>query len=177
MDTREPEPDDYVVITSYSIHYTKLYDDELEIPDFLKEIIKNRGIDELLPVQTLSVKAGLLKNDNLLITSATSSGKTLIGELAGIKNISEKKGKFLFLVPLVALANQKYVEFKDRYEKEGYSVSLRVGTGRLSENKGSNINSGIDSDIIIGTYEGIDYLIRSGKLKDVGTVVIDEVHS
>ncbi|MBG0768882.1 DEAD/DEAH box helicase [Methanococcus maripaludis] len=175
---KNPELTKYDVLTGNVDDNIKNYEiNELDIPDFLKEIIKNRGIDELLPVQTLSVKAGLLKNDNLLITSATSSGKTLIGELAGIKNISEKKGKFLFLVPLVALANQKYVEFKDRYEKEGYSVSLRVGTGRLSENKGGGINSSLDSDIIIGTYEGIDYLIRSGKLKDVGTVVIDEVHS
>ncbi|ABR54500.1 DEAD/DEAH box helicase domain protein [Methanococcus vannielii SB] len=175
---KNPEITKYDVLTGSTDDDIKNYSiDELDIPDILKEVIKNRNIKELLPVQTLSVKGGLLKGDNLLITSATSSGKTLIGELAGIKNLSENKGKFLFLVPLVALANQKYIEFKEKYEKYGISVSLRVGTGRLSENKGIDINSGIDSDIIIGTYEGIDYLIRAGKLKDIGTVIIDEVHS
>jgi helicase len=150
--------------------------DELNIPNELKEIIKERGIEELLPVQTLSVKGGLLENKDLLIMSATSSGKTLIGELAGIKNLLEGKGKFLFLVPLVALANQKYLEFKERYEKLGLKASLRVGMGRLSKPK-EEINTDINADIIVGTYEGIDYLIRTKKLKDVGTVVIDEVHS
>ncbi|EHP85261.1 DEAD/DEAH box helicase [Methanotorris formicicus] len=150
--------------------------DELNIPEGLKEIIKKRGIEELLPVQTLSVKGGLLENKNLLIMSATSSGKTLIGELAGIKNLLDGKGKFLFLVPLVALANQKYIEFKERYEKLGLKVSLRVGMGRLSKPK-EEINTDLNADIIVGTYEGIDYLIRTKKLKDVGTVVIDEIHS
>jgi len=149
--------------------------DDLNIPEELKEIIKSRGIKELLPVQTLSVKAGLLENRDLLVVSATSSGKTLIGELAGIKNLIEGKGKFIFLVPLVALANQKYAEFKERYEKLGFKVSLRVGLGRIG--KKPDINTSIDADIIVGTYEGIDYLIRTGKLKDVGTVVIDEIHS
>lgn len=37
----------------------------------------------------------------------------------------------------------------------------------------------LKSDLIVGTYEGIDYLLRSGKadlLGQIGTVVIDEVH-
>jgi helicase len=38
----------------------------------------------------------------------------LIGELAGIENILRKKGKMLYLVPLVALANQKYDQFTDK---------------------------------------------------------------
>jgi len=173
-----PDLTKYDVLTSSEEDKIENYKvDELPIPDELKEVIVERGIKELLPVQTLSVKGGLLKGENLIITSATSSGKTLIGELAGIKNLIEGKGRFLFLVPLVALANQKYLEFKERYEKIGLSVSLRVGTGRLSEGKYSDTNTDINSDIIVGTYEGIDFMIRSGKLRDIGTVVIDEVHS
>ncbi|KAF5424406.1 MAG: helicase [Candidatus Methanocomedens sp.] len=41
------------------------------------------------------------------------------------------------------------------------------------------MRTSIDSDIIVGTYEGIDHLLRSGgakRLDDVGTVVMDEVH-
>jgi len=151
--------------------------DELDIPEELKRILKKRGIKELLPVQTLTVKGGLLRGRDLLVTSATSSGKTLIGELAGVKNLLEGKGKFLYLVPLVALANQKYLEFRERYKEIGLSVSLRVGTGRLYEGRCEDVNTDLESDIIVGTYEGIDYLIRSGKLRGIGTVVIDEVHS
>ena len=37
-----------------------------------------------------------------------------------------------------------------------------------------------DADIIVGTYEGIDFLLRSGKsnlLNDLGLVLIDEIHT
>ncbi|MEO2116846.1 MAG: DUF5814 domain-containing protein [Methanocaldococcus sp.] len=172
----KPELTRYDIITGSEEDKIENYKiDELDIPKELKEIIKSRGIEELLPVQTLSVKAGLLKGEDLLIVSATSSGKTLIGELSGIKNLIETGKKFLFLVPLVALANQKYLEFKERYEKLGFKVSLRVGMGRIG--KKVDVNTSLDADIIVGTYEGIDYLIRTKKLKDIGTVVIDEIHS
>ena len=173
-----PELTRYDVLTGDEEDSIRNYKvDELDIPEELKKILKKRRIKELLPVQTLTVKGGLLRGRDLIVTSATSSGKTLIGELAGIKNILEGKGKFLYLVPLVALANQKYLEFRERYKEIGLSVSLRVGTGRLYEGRWEDVNTDLDSDIIVGTYEGIDYLIRSGRLRGIGTVVIDEIHS
>lgn len=36
-----------------------------------------------------------------------------------------------------------------------------------------------DADIIVGTYEGLDFLLRSGKASEIGklgTVVVDEIH-
>jgi helicase len=56
-----------------------------------------------MPVQQLAVEAGLLYGKDLLVVSATASGKTFIGEMAGLKNLLEKRGRVLFLVPLVAL--------------------------------------------------------------------------
>ncbi|MCX9010129.1 MAG: DUF5814 domain-containing protein [Candidatus Methanoperedens sp.] len=149
---------------------------DLPIHEKFKEILLSQ-LEELMPVQSLSVKAGLFEGKNQLITSATATGKTLIGELAGTQNILNKKGKMLFLVPLVALANQKYGQFTKRYSSIATS-SLRVGTSRII--KGSKgIRTSLSSDIIVGTYEGIDFVIRSGNAKalgDIGTVVIDEVH-
>ncbi|WP_456472365.1 DEAD/DEAH box helicase [Methanocaldococcus sp.] len=172
--SKVPELTRYDIIVGEEEKVENYKIDELNIPKYLKDKIKERNIEELLPVQTLAVKAGLLDNKDLLVVSATSSGKTLIGELAGIKNLIEGKGKFLFLVPLIALANQKYNEFKERYKE--FNVALRVGMGRIGKRR-EDINTSIDdADIIVGTYEGIDYLIRTNKLNDVGTVVIDEVH-
>jgi helicase len=80
----------------------------------------------------------------------------------------------LFLVPLVALANQKYNDFKDRYG-DMVDVSLRVGASRIAD-EGGRFDS--QADIIVGTYEGIDHALRTGKdLGTVSTVVIDEVHT
>lgn len=154
--------------------YLKVKD--LPLHEEFKKILESQ-LDELMPVQALSVKAGLLEGKNQLIVSATATGKTFVGELAGIQNILNKKGKMLFLVPLVALANQKYEQFTKRYSSVA-TTSLRVGTSRISS-KVKGIRTSPSSDIIVGTYEGIDFIIRLGNsemLGNIGTVVIDEVH-
>ncbi|VVB92831.1 ATP-dependent DNA helicase Hel308 [uncultured archaeon] len=149
---------------------------DLPLHEEFKKILLNQ-LDELMPVQALSVKAGLLEGKNQLIVSATATGKTFVGELAGIQNILGGKGRMLFLVPLVALANQKYEQFTKRYSTVA-TTSLRVGTSRIT-GKVKGIRTSLSSDIIVGTYEGIDFIIRSGNsemLGNIGTVVIDEVH-
>ncbi|MCX9013677.1 MAG: DUF5814 domain-containing protein [Candidatus Methanoperedens sp.] len=149
---------------------------DLAIHDKFKSILLG-GLRELMPVQALSVEAGLLDGKNQLIVSATATGKTLIGELAGINSILNERGKMLFLVPLVALANQKYEQFTKRYSPVA-STSLRVGTSRVGS-RAKGIMTSLSSDIIVGTYEGMDFILRSGKaeqLGKIGTVVIDEVH-
>ena len=150
---------------------------DLPLRDEFKKLLL-LGMKELMPVQALSVDAGLLDRKNQIIISATATGKTLIGELAGIQNILNKKGKMLFLVPLVALANQKYEQFTRRYSSIA-TTSLRVGTSRIAKNIGG-IRTTLSSDIIVGTYEGVDFVIRSGSahsLGEIGTIVIDEVHT
>ena len=153
----------------------------LKIPQEFKNVIIREKNQYLLPVQYLAIREGLLKDENLLVVSATGSGKTLVGELAGVPKALKGK-KFLFLTPLVALANQKYRDFKKRYEPLGLKVAIKVGMNRIKA-KGelklpdSNI---ANADIVVGTYEGIDFLLRSGKsslLNDLGLVLIDEIHT
>lgn len=148
---------------------------DLDIDDRLKDILP----EKLMPVQSLSIEAGLLKGKNQLVVSATATGKTLIGEIAGVQNILCGRGKMLFLVPLVALANQKYDQFTRKYGKLGISTAIRVGKKRVGRSKGNDMHTSLESDIIVGTYEGIDHLLRSGglnRLGRLGTVVMDEVH-
>jgi helicase len=134
------------------------------------------GVENLMPVQQLAVDGGLLQGRDLLVVAATASGKTFIGEMAGIKNSMEKRGRMLFLVPLVALANQKYERFRERYG-EFLSVSLHTGVSRLNlPETRSRAPRDVNAQLIVATYEGIDHLIRCGRtIKNIGTVVIDEV--
>ncbi|MEX2683697.1 MAG: DEAD/DEAH box helicase [Candidatus Sigynarchaeota archaeon] len=154
---------------------------DIKIDPGLKNALLAQGIETLLPVQVKAIKEGLLDGKNMLVASSTSSGKTLIGELAGINNIlAKKKGMFVFVVPLVALANQKYQDFKKRYGDLGLKVSLRVGKSRIDKSVEANTKSASlkDADILVGTYEGVDYLLRAGKssaLPRVSTIVIDEI--
>ncbi|QSX00880.1 DEAD/DEAH box helicase [Haloterrigena alkaliphila] len=147
--------------------------DSLNLHPGLQGLLEDR-FETLLPVQSLAVENGLFEGDDQLVVSATATGKTLVGEMAGINRVLNGKGKMLFLVPLVALANQKYEDFQDEY---GHlvDVSIRVGASRISDN-GNQFDP--NADVIVGTYEGIDHALRTGKeMGDIGTVVIDEVHT
>ena len=176
--TKHPEVTKWDELKAKHVKVEKVRVDELPIPEKFKEVLKGEKVNELLPVQSLAVKNGLLDGENLLIVSATASGKTLIGELAGVPKAMEGR-KLLFLVPLVALANQKYEDFKRRYSKLGLRVAIRVGMSRIkTKDELVVVDTGIDADIVVGTYEGIDYLLRAGrKIGNVGTIVIDEIHT
>ena len=152
----------------------------LKIPREFKEVLLDSGNTKLLPVQYLAIKEGLLKGEDLLVVSATGSGKTLVGELAGITQALKGK-KFVFLTPLVALANQKYRDFKKKYSKLGLKVAIKVGRNRVKAKGELNLpDSDVSkADIVVATYEGIDYLLRngnSGSLSNLGVVLIDEIH-
>lgn len=154
--------------------------ERLKIQKNFRDILIKNGNKNLLPVQILAIKNGLLKGQDELVVSATGSGKTLVGELAGISEALKGK-KFIFLTPLVALANQKYRDFKRKYKKLGLNVAIKVGRNRIKAKgelkiKDSDISK---ADIIVATYEGIDYLLRSGNkkaLQNLGVVLIDEIH-
>lgn len=146
---------------------------ELPLPVAFKDTC---GVTQLMPAQQLAVEAGLLYGKDLLVVAATASGKTFIGEMAGIKNYLEGRGRTLFLVPLVALANQKYERFTDRYGKIA-KTGLLTGVSRLNlpeTRKTGDRNP--QAPIVVGTYEGVDHMIRQGRtMANIGTVVIDEV--
>jgi helicase len=146
---------------------------ELDLHPGIKGLLSDR-FETLLPVQSLAVENGLLEGEDQLVVSATATGKTLVGEMAGLHRHLSGKGKMLFLVPLVALANQKHEDFEERYGHLG-DVTIRVGASRIG-NDGARFDP--DADVIVGTYEGIDHALRTGRdLGDVATVVIDEVHT
>lgn len=159
--------------------YPKITVNDLKIPKSFKRLLSKK-VKRLLPVQILALKAGLLEDKNLLVVSATASGKTLVGELAGIPKAMKHK-KLIYLTPLVALANQKYRDFKKQYEPLGMKVAIKVGSNRVKAKGELRIaNKSVKkADIIVATYEGLDFLLRSGnygQLSNMGTVVIDEIH-
>ena len=144
--------------------------DALELPDALADRVPH---DELLPVQAKSVDAGLLDGEDLLVVSATATGKTLVGELAGVERALAGGGAFVMVEPLVALARQKYDRLEERYG-DVLDVTLKVGGNRLRD-AGERFEP--DADVVVATYEAVDHALRTGRgLGDVGTVVVDEVH-
>ena len=143
---------------------------ENKIPGELYEILE-KEISELRPAQEKSIKKGLLEGKNLLVCTPTASGKTLIAELAALKSIIEKKGKAVYIVPLKALASEKYRDFRKRYEKTA-KVALSVGDTDSSDSYLA------EYDLIVTTSEKLDSLIRHHApwLSGIATVIVDEIH-
>ena len=148
-----------------------LSDIRAKIPVEVVEILQNEGIDELRPAQQKAIDAGLFENKSLLVCTPTASGKTLIAELIAAKKIVERYGKTIYIVPLKALANEKYKEFKRKYDKL-FKVALAIGDRDAADTYLSNY------DLIVCTAEKLDSLIRHHApwLKEVAVVVVDEIH-
>ena len=185
MIENEYDPVENDELTLYDVYevrqenFAQVNVDTLEIPSAFRDILKKR-INYLLPVQILALNEGLLYKENLLVVSATASGKTLIGELAGITDTLKRK-KFIYLSPIVALANQKYRDFRQQYEMLGLKVAIKVGQNRVRAADELVIEDMpvSNADIVVATYEGLDYILRSGSWKsldNLGVVVIDEIH-
>jgi len=123
-------------------------------------------------VQSDSISKGLLEGQNIMVSSPTGSGKTLVGEMAVLRAVTcDKKG--LFLVPLRALAVQIFKTMKDRYEHLGVMIGLSTGD---FQGAGEEL---AEYDIVVTTYERADSLLRrrSSWLYDLGAVVIDEIQT
>ena len=141
-----------------------------KIPNELYEILE-KEIANLRPAQEKSVKQGLLEGKNLLVCTPTASGKTLIAELAAMKSIIEGRGKAIYIVPLKALASEKYRDFKKRYGKIA-KVALSIGDVDSSEPYLA------EYDLVVATSEKFDSLIRHQTpwLAKISTVIVDEIH-
>ena len=141
---------------------------ELPLPDFLKRYYAKWN--SLTPVQEKAVQAGLLKNKSLLVCAPTASGKTLIATMAIAKLLGT--GKAIYIVPLKALANEKYKEYQELLNGTPYRVIMSTGDVDSDSPYLSNY------DLIILTSEKLDSLLRHkiSWLGEVKTVIIDEIH-
>jgi len=148
----------------------RLSDIKGKIQDRAFEIL-SKEIDVLRPAQEKSIKAGLLDGKNLLVCTPTASGKTLVAELAALSSILTGKGKALYIVPLKALAQEKYRDFSRRY-KGLISIAISIGDFDSSDTHLA------DYDLIILTSEKLDSLIRHHTpwLSRVSVLVVDEIH-
>jgi len=147
-----------------------LSDVKAKIPKDLYDVL-NEKIKQFRPSQEKSINAGLLDGQNLLVCTPTASGKTLIAELAGMKAILEGRGKAVYIVPLKALASEKFRDFKDKYGQL-CKVAMSIGDVDKADPQLSKY------DFIITTSEKLDSLMRhhSPWITSIAVIIVDEVH-
>lgn len=145
----------------------------MEDKDIVNKVLELYNFKEVNPMQSLAINAGLLDEKNFVISAPTASGKTLCVEMKILKTLSERTGKVVYIVPLVALAQEKYDSFREKYGKLGYKVAISVGDLDSSD------TWLVDYDLIVCTTEKLDSLIRheSAWIKNIGLIIVDEVHT
>lgn len=113
----------------------------------------------------------VLGGKSLLVVAPTSSGKTMIGELAAIQAVTAGK-KAAFLLPYRALVNEKFEEFSERYASAGMRVVRCSGdaTDGIAPVLGGRYDLGFF------TYETfLNLALGSPRLlNQLGLVVLDE---
>jgi helicase len=130
-------------------------------------------VEELTEVQAKAVEAGVFDGKtNLLVVAPTSSGKTLVGEMAAASSSYRTRRHGIFLVPYRALADEHYANFRARY---GDLLNVVISTSDWTE---------FDDDIRAGnfglavlTYEKLmGLLVDHPQLLDrCSVLVVDEV--
>ncbi len=135
--------------------------------------LSGAGVKTLFPPQEAALRSGLLSTeDSFVIAAPTASGKTLIAEMSALKAFFGGSGKTIYLVPLRALAREKFEDFKAKYGAIGLKTMQSTGDYDRAEPWLH------EADIIVTTNEKLDSLIRHRApwLYDTGLVVADEVH-
>jgi replicative superfamily II helicase len=113
---------------------------------------------------------GVLAGEHLVVVAPTSSGKTMIGELASLKGIMGRR-RTLFLLPLKALVADKRRHFEAVYG--AFGLRTVEATGETDDI--SPILRG-QYDIALVTYEKFSAIALTFPhvLENAGVVVIDE---
>ena len=131
------------------------------------------GISTLHPPQQEAMKP-LFDGSNILLAIPTASGKSLVAYIAILNQLLNLNpgSRAVYIVPLKALASEKFEELKELGEHLGLKIGLGIGDA-TSEAK--NID---ESDILICTSEKLDSLMRtrSELMSNVSVVVADEFH-
>jgi helicase len=128
--------------------------------------LKSWGIESLTDVQQRALTAGAACGHNLIVSAPTSSGKTLVGEIAVLCALRAGV-RAIYLVSHKALADQKYLDFVARF---GEGATEPIGSVGL--NTGDRTEGDIDAQLMVATYEKALGLFLSGQLRPNNALVV-----
>lgn len=145
-------------------------------------VLKNPAYESLYnfkyfnPVQTQVFHTLYYTDNNILIGAPTSSGKTIIAEIACMRqwNVNPTQ-KIIYIAPLKALVRERVNSWKKRFV-DTLGKKLVELTGEYTP----DIKALQEADIVITTPEKWDGISRNWQsrsyVKKVGLVIMDEIH-
>lgn len=151
--------------------------DSLEPAGFARDLVStwSAHIPALNQLQQDAINDfGLLAGDHLLVSAPTSSGKTLLGELAALQAVGRRQ-RSVFLLPTRALVNDKHDQFTTVYGPLG--VRVVRATGEIADDVAALMRG--QFDIALLTYEMFSGLVLAAPhlLRMLALVVVDEVQT
>lgn len=143
---------------------------QLPLPKKIIDILHRQNIISLYPPQEDAMEP-VLNGENLVLAIPTASGKSLVAYIAMFHQLIKRGGKALYVVPLIALAREKYEELRI-FEEAGFKIGISTGDLDDSDPRLARY------DIIICTSEKADSLLRHGVgwVYEVSSLIIDEIH-
>src|ERR687889_923894 len=123
------------------------------------------GLDFPLDDFQLRACEAVEEGQGVLVCAPTGAGKTVVGEFAVHKALSEGRKAF-YTTPIKALSNQKYADLVERY-----------GPGTVGLLTGDTTVNG-EAPVVVMTTEVLRNMLYAGSptLAGLGYVVMDEVH-
>lgn len=143
--------------------------DEIGLDPRVARKLREDGIEELYPPQAQAV-SHVMDGKNVVVAIPTASGKSLVAYIAMLQAVL-RGGKALYIVPLKALASEKY---EDLSKFSDLGIKVAESTGDYDE-----VDAKLHRyDIVISTSEKADSLLRHRTkwLDQLSVVVADEVH-
>ena len=140
------------------------------------------GDDKFTAMQEEVVKQEAFwdQNQNIVIHGPTSSGKTLLAEIAALHQIQEEGNKVLFLVPLRVLVTSQCRQLQRDFEQiqtmDGKPLDIFESSADYQDHDAQILNG--DYDIAVIVYEKFFAMLNNSPnymLDHCGLIVVDEL--
>lgn len=108
---------------------------------------------------------GILNNENVIVSTHTGNGKTLVADFA-VNECYKNGWRVIYTAPIKALSNQKYRQFCKEYGEA--HVGLITGDMVINQY----------ADIIVATTEILRNMLYEDpeRIRDIRFIILDEIH-
>lgn len=130
-------------------------------------------------IQTQVFSCFYSSKESAFLAAPTGSGKTVCAELAIFKSLldrveDEEPEKIVYIAPLESLAQERYLDWEEKFSALGVSVAALTGDFNV------DIKLLAQADIVISTPEQWDILgrrwVKRKQVRNVGLFIVDELH-
>jgi ATP-dependent DNA helicase len=136
------------------------------VDENLIEQLRSWGIEFLTEIQVNALTSGIADGTSMVVCAPTSSGKTLVAEIAVYTRLREAK-RTIYLVSHKALADQKYEDFQKKFGDLSDKPIATVGLSTGDREEGN-----YDALLLVATYEKALSLLVSNQIDPNQTLVI-----